>query len=174
MFLTRIKMRILRWAFFSVCVNVFHLQYRFVYFVLVNHWITSLTIYPPPPPFFSPDIITRTKLVTFHKSYIRTTSNPWELWTVLHSHPVMVNEAWLIRLRVLHSVSVTESSPSCLLELWRRLSPTEEYTIGHPMYFQADGPPLAADERLFVDSCYVTISSSYLSMPRFTVIENHG
>uniref|UniRef100_A0A672M7H0 Zona pellucida sperm-binding protein 3-like n=1 Tax=Sinocyclocheilus grahami TaxID=75366 RepID=A0A672M7H0_SINGR len=58
--------------------------------------------------------------------------------------------------------------------LWRRLSPTEEYTIGHPMYFQADGPPLAEDERLFVDSCYVTISSSHLSMPQFTVIENHG
>ncbi len=35
-------------SLFSVCVNVFHLQYRFVYFVLVNHWITSLTIYPPP------------------------------------------------------------------------------------------------------------------------------
>ncbi|KAK7158128.1 hypothetical protein R3I93_009355 [Phoxinus phoxinus] len=59
-------------------------------------------------------------------------------------------------------------------ELWRRLSPTEEYTLGHPMYFQADGPPLNEDKRLFVDSCYVTISSSRLSRPRFTVIENHG
>ncbi|KAG1936687.1 zona pellucida sperm-binding protein 3d.2 [Pimephales promelas] len=59
-------------------------------------------------------------------------------------------------------------------ELWRRLSPTEEYTLGHPMYFQADGPPLAEDKRLFVDSCYVTTSNSRLSMPRFTVIENHG
>ncbi|XDV40728.1 hypothetical protein PO909_009747 [Leuciscus waleckii] len=59
-------------------------------------------------------------------------------------------------------------------EMWRRLSPTEEYTLGRPMYFQADGPPLAEDKRLFVDSCYVTIRSSRLSMPRFTVIENHG
>lgn len=57
---------------------------------------------------------------------------------------------------------------------WRRLSPTEAYTIGHPMYFQADGPSLAEDERLFVDSCYATVNSSHLSKPRFTVIENHG
>ncbi|XP_073702817.1 zona pellucida sperm-binding protein 3d.2 [Garra rufa] len=72
-------------------------------------------------------------------------------------------------LRTVDSVVLTPRD-----ELWRRLSPTKEYTIGHPMYFQADGPPLAEDERLFVDSCYVTISSSHLSMPRFTVIENHG
>ncbi|ROL41356.1 Zona pellucida sperm-binding protein 3 [Anabarilius grahami] len=72
-------------------------------------------------------------------------------------------------LRTVDSVVLTPRD-----ELWRRLSPKEEYTIGHPMYFQADGPPLAEDERLFVDSCYVTISSSHLSMPRFTVIENHG
>ncbi|KAL1259889.1 hypothetical protein QQF64_010466 [Cirrhinus molitorella] len=72
-------------------------------------------------------------------------------------------------LRTVDSVALTPRD-----ELWRRLSPTEEYTIGHPMYFQADGPPLAEDERLFVDSCYVTISSSHLSMPRFTVIDNHG
>ncbi|XP_067252405.1 zona pellucida sperm-binding protein 3d.2 [Chanodichthys erythropterus] len=72
-------------------------------------------------------------------------------------------------LRTVDSVVLTPRD-----ELWRRLSPTEEYTIGHPMYFQADGPPLAEDERLFVDSCYVTISRSHLSMPRFTVIENHG
>ncbi|XP_058603282.1 zona pellucida sperm-binding protein 3d.2 isoform X1 [Onychostoma macrolepis] len=72
-------------------------------------------------------------------------------------------------LRTVDSVVLTPRD-----ELWRRLSPTEEYTIGHPMYFQADGPPLAEDERMFVDSCYVTISSSHLSMPRFTVIESHG
>ncbi|XP_057196527.1 zona pellucida sperm-binding protein 3d.2 isoform X2 [Triplophysa rosa] len=58
--------------------------------------------------------------------------------------------------------------------MWKRLSPTEAYTIGDSMYFQADGPPLAEDERLFVDSCYVTSDSSHLSMPRYTVIENHG
>lgn len=58
--------------------------------------------------------------------------------------------------------------------MWRRLPPTEAYTIGNPMYFQADGPPLAEDERLFVDSCYVTTNSSHLSMPRYTVIENDG
>lgn len=72
-------------------------------------------------------------------------------------------------LRTVDSIELTPRD-----ELWRRLSPTEEYTIGHPMYFQADGPQLAEDKRLFVDSCYVTISSSHLSMPQFTVIENHG
>lgn len=72
-------------------------------------------------------------------------------------------------LRAVDSVVLTPRD-----EQWRRLSPTQEYTIGHPMYFQADGPHLAEDERLFVDSCYVTVSRSHLSMPRFTVIENNG
>ncbi|XP_067305659.1 zona pellucida sperm-binding protein 3d.2 [Pseudorasbora parva] len=72
-------------------------------------------------------------------------------------------------LRTVDSVVLTPRD-----EHWRRLSPTEEYTLGHPMYFQADGPHLAEDERLFVDSCYVTITSSHLSTPRFTVIENYG
>ncbi|KAA0702806.1 hypothetical protein E1301_Tti016582 [Triplophysa tibetana] len=58
--------------------------------------------------------------------------------------------------------------------MWKRMSPTDTYTIGDSMYFQADGPTLAEDERLFVDSCYVTSDSSHLSMPRYTVIENHG
>ncbi|XP_056617628.1 zona pellucida sperm-binding protein 3d.2 isoform X2 [Triplophysa dalaica] len=58
--------------------------------------------------------------------------------------------------------------------MWKRLSPTDAYTIGDSMYFQADGPTLAEEERLFVDSCYVTSDISHLSMPRYTVIENHG
>ncbi|XP_050987749.1 zona pellucida sperm-binding protein 3d.2 isoform X2 [Labeo rohita] len=83
--------------------------------------------------------------------------------------PQVLYQSHFKPLRTVDSVVLTPRD-----ELWRRLLPTEEYTIGHPMYFQADGPPLAENERLFVDSCYVTISSSHLSMPRFTVIENHG
>uniref|UniRef100_A0A8C2ASL4 Zona pellucida glycoprotein 3d tandem duplicate 2 n=1 Tax=Cyprinus carpio TaxID=7962 RepID=A0A8C2ASL4_CYPCA len=112
----------------------------------------------------------KTKLINNRVTY----SNILRYSPVTDLGPIRRAMPFSLPVELLHAISVNESSPSGLLELWRRLSPTEEYTIGHPMYFQADGPPLAEDERLFVDSCYVTIRSSHLSMPRFTVIENHG
>ncbi|XP_056142981.1 zona pellucida sperm-binding protein 3d.2 [Lampris incognitus] len=57
---------------------------------------------------------------------------------------------------------------------WKRLSPSSQYLIGKPMYFQAEGPSMTADERLYINSCYATLKKSYTSMPQFPVIENFG
>ncbi|XP_026861132.2 zona pellucida sperm-binding protein 3d.2 isoform X1 [Electrophorus electricus] len=57
---------------------------------------------------------------------------------------------------------------------WNRLSPSEGYTIGHPMYFEAKVPSVAEGERLFVHSCHVNMNSSLFSMPQVIIIDNYG
>ncbi|TRY82105.1 hypothetical protein DNTS_013298, partial [Danionella cerebrum] len=83
--------------------------------------------------------------------------------------PHIINQRRIKLLRTVEKVMLTPRD-----EQWRRLLPSEGYIIGHPMFFQADGPHLAEGERLWVDYCFVTVNSSHLSLPRFTVIENHG
>ncbi|XP_041731417.2 zona pellucida sperm-binding protein 3 [Coregonus clupeaformis] len=57
---------------------------------------------------------------------------------------------------------------------WERLAPSGGYTMGKPMYFQADAPSMSKDGRLYVHSCNVTIKQSHTSTPHFTVIDNFG
>lgn len=66
----------------------------------------------------------------------------------------------------------------CLLSSaqWERLSPSDLYVIGKPMYFQAEARSLdlSEDERLYVHSCHATPNKSHSSMPQFPVVENFG
>ncbi|XP_022518293.2 zona pellucida sperm-binding protein 3d.2 isoform X1 [Astyanax mexicanus] len=57
---------------------------------------------------------------------------------------------------------------------WNRLDPAEGYVIGHPMYFEAEVGSVSEGERLFVQSCHVTVNSSHISTPRITIIDNYG
>ncbi|XP_077455223.1 zona pellucida sperm-binding protein 3d.2 [Stigmatopora argus] len=57
---------------------------------------------------------------------------------------------------------------------WERLGPSDQYTLGEPMYFEAEGPPLPEDMRLYVHTCYVTPNTSHASTPQFPVINNFG
>ncbi|XP_030639049.1 zona pellucida sperm-binding protein 3d.2 [Chanos chanos] len=57
---------------------------------------------------------------------------------------------------------------------WESISPSEGYIIGHPMYFVAMAPTVSEGKRLYVPSCYVTLSRSHTSAPRFMVINNFG
>ncbi|XP_051575809.1 zona pellucida sperm-binding protein 3d.2 isoform X2 [Myxocyprinus asiaticus] len=83
--------------------------------------------------------------------------------------PEVQHQNFFKPLKTMDSIVLTPRDAS-----WRRLSTAEAYTIGHPMYFQAEGPPLVEGKRLFVDSCYVTVNNSHLSTPQFAVIDNHG
>ncbi|CAB1333458.1 unnamed protein product, partial [Coregonus sp. 'balchen'] len=44
---------------------------------------------------------------------------------------------------------------------WERLAPSNGYSMGKPMYFQADTPSMSKDGRLYVHSCNVTIKQSH-------------
>ncbi|XP_062394638.1 zona pellucida sperm-binding protein 3d.2 [Sardina pilchardus] len=57
---------------------------------------------------------------------------------------------------------------------WRRLNASGGYAIGRPMYFEAEGPPMEIDGRLYIHSCHITANKSYTSEPRFAVIDNFG
>ncbi|XP_072548637.1 zona pellucida sperm-binding protein 3d.2 isoform X2 [Salminus brasiliensis] len=57
---------------------------------------------------------------------------------------------------------------------WNRLNPSEGYVLGQPMYFEAEAGSVSEGERLFVQSCHVTVNSSRLSSPRVTIIDNYG
>ncbi|XP_028326220.1 zona pellucida sperm-binding protein 3d.2 [Gouania willdenowi] len=57
---------------------------------------------------------------------------------------------------------------------WERLSPSDPYFLGKPMYFQAETVPLPAKERLYIHSCFATPERSYTSTPQFTVVKNFG
>ncbi|XP_041963986.1 zona pellucida sperm-binding protein 3-like isoform X2 [Alosa sapidissima] len=57
---------------------------------------------------------------------------------------------------------------------WRRLNASDGYAIGRPMYFEAEGPPVEIDGRLYIHSCHITANKSLTSEPRFTVIDNFG
>uniref|UniRef100_A0A3B5AJ90 Zona pellucida sperm-binding protein 3 n=1 Tax=Stegastes partitus TaxID=144197 RepID=A0A3B5AJ90_9TELE len=55
---------------------------------------------------------------------------------------------------------------------WERLSPSDQYVLGKPMYFEAEALPTAHDERLYVHSCYATPERSHTSTPQFPVVTN--
>ncbi|XP_031431969.1 zona pellucida sperm-binding protein 3-like isoform X2 [Clupea harengus] len=57
---------------------------------------------------------------------------------------------------------------------WKKLNLSDWYAIGRPMYFEAEGPPLDRDGRLYIHSCHVTPNESHSSKPIFTVIDNFG
>ncbi|XP_061572777.1 zona pellucida sperm-binding protein 3 [Cololabis saira] len=54
---------------------------------------------------------------------------------------------------------------------------SETYILGHPMYFEASGPDKttdSADEKIYINKCFVTASRDPTSQPKYTVIDNHG
>ncbi|XP_039663054.1 zona pellucida sperm-binding protein 3d.2 isoform X2 [Perca fluviatilis] len=57
---------------------------------------------------------------------------------------------------------------------WESLSPSDQYMLGNPMYFEANAPSMSQDERLYVHLCYVTPEKSHTSMPQFAVVKNFG
>nr|XP_033495763.1 zona pellucida sperm-binding protein 3d.2 isoform X2 [Epinephelus lanceolatus] len=57
---------------------------------------------------------------------------------------------------------------------WERLSPSDQYVLGKPMYFEAQAPAMSQNERLYVHLCYVTPEKSHTSTPQFTVVKNFG
>ncbi|KAM3613970.1 uncharacterized protein V6R79_007757 [Siganus canaliculatus] len=57
---------------------------------------------------------------------------------------------------------------------WERLSPSDQYMLGKPMYFQAEAFSAAHGERLYIQWCYVTPEKSYGSTPQFPVVKNFG
>ncbi|XP_063055552.1 zona pellucida sperm-binding protein 3-like isoform X2 [Engraulis encrasicolus] len=57
---------------------------------------------------------------------------------------------------------------------WRKVNASDGYALGRPMFFEAEGPPVVQDGRLYIQSCHVTASPSHTSEPRFTVIEKYG
>uniref|UniRef100_A0A8D3BC33 Zona pellucida glycoprotein 3d tandem duplicate 2 n=1 Tax=Scophthalmus maximus TaxID=52904 RepID=A0A8D3BC33_SCOMX len=50
---------------------------------------------------------------------------------------------------------------------WERLSPSDQYVLGKPMYFEAEAPSMSQDKRLYVHSCYVTREKSHTSTLQF-------
>ncbi|XP_042346674.1 zona pellucida sperm-binding protein 3d.2 [Plectropomus leopardus] len=57
---------------------------------------------------------------------------------------------------------------------WERLSPSDQYVLGKPMYFEAEAPSMSQNERLYVHSCYATPEKSHTSKPQFPVVKNFG
>ncbi|XP_076592871.1 zona pellucida sperm-binding protein 3d.2 [Chaetodon auriga] len=57
---------------------------------------------------------------------------------------------------------------------WERLSPSDQYELGKPMYFEAEAPSVSQDERLYIHSCYATPEKSHTSTPQFPVVKNFG
>nr|XP_057909363.1 zona pellucida sperm-binding protein 3d.2 isoform X2 [Doryrhamphus excisus] len=57
---------------------------------------------------------------------------------------------------------------------WERLSPSDQYVLGEPMYFEAEGPSMPDNMRLYVHSCYATPEKQHTSSPQFAVVNNFG
>nr|XP_046255999.1 zona pellucida sperm-binding protein 3d.2 [Scatophagus argus] len=57
---------------------------------------------------------------------------------------------------------------------WERLSLSDQYVLGKPMYFEAEATSASEDERLYVHLCYVTPEKSHTSTPQFPVVTNFG
>ncbi|XP_078108429.1 zona pellucida sperm-binding protein 3d.2 [Sander vitreus] len=57
---------------------------------------------------------------------------------------------------------------------WERLSPSDQYMLGKPVYFEANALSVSQDERLYVHLCYVTPEKSPTSTPQFAVVKNFG
>uniref|UniRef100_A0A3Q3FRZ7 Zona pellucida glycoprotein 3d tandem duplicate 2 n=1 Tax=Labrus bergylta TaxID=56723 RepID=A0A3Q3FRZ7_9LABR len=57
---------------------------------------------------------------------------------------------------------------------WERLFPSDQYVLRKTMYFEAEGPSMSQDQRLYVHMCYATPEKSHTSKPQFHVVENFG
>lgn len=62
----------------------------------------------------------------------------------------------------------------CLSAQWERLSPSDHYVLGEPMYFEAEALSTSEDERLYLHSCYATRKMSDTSTPQFPIVTNFG
>ncbi len=60
------------------------------------------------------------------------------------------------------------------LERWERLRRNGSFVLGEPMYFEVSAAYISEDERIFVDSCYATVSTDPKSIPQHDVIYNYG
>ncbi|KAM6940408.1 zona pellucida sperm-binding protein 3 [Xenentodon cancila] len=61
--------------------------------------------------------------------------------------------------------------------LGNKIPSGEAYMLGHPMYFEASRPDEttgSADERIYINKCFVTASRDPNSQPKYTVIDNQG
>ncbi|XP_061884709.1 zona pellucida sperm-binding protein 3d.2 isoform X1 [Entelurus aequoreus] len=85
---------------------------------------------------------------------------------------------YLPKIRIRQIVKVMRNSANFILTprnaQWERLSPWDQYVLGEPMYFEAEGPPMPDDMRLYLRSCYVTPDKSHTSAPQFAVVTNFG
>ncbi|XP_016313708.1 zona pellucida sperm-binding protein 3-like [Sinocyclocheilus anshuiensis] len=59
-------------------------------------------------------------------------------------------------------------------ERWERLEGNGRFVLDEPMYFEVSAAYISEDERIFVDSCYVTASRDPKSIPQHSVICNYG
>uniref|UniRef100_A0A3B4TPP9 Zona pellucida sperm-binding protein 3 n=1 Tax=Seriola dumerili TaxID=41447 RepID=A0A3B4TPP9_SERDU len=57
---------------------------------------------------------------------------------------------------------------------WERLSPSDQYALGKPMYFEAEAPSMSQDKRLYVHLCYATPEKSHTSALQFPIVKNFG
>ncbi|XP_061632917.1 zona pellucida sperm-binding protein 3d.2 [Phyllopteryx taeniolatus] len=57
---------------------------------------------------------------------------------------------------------------------WQRLAPLDQYVLGEPMFFEAEGPSIPQDMRLYVHLCYATPNKSRTSTPQFLVVKDFG
>uniref|UniRef100_A0A3B3VN22 Zona pellucida glycoprotein 3d tandem duplicate 2 n=1 Tax=Poecilia latipinna TaxID=48699 RepID=A0A3B3VN22_9TELE len=57
---------------------------------------------------------------------------------------------------------------------WNKLSGSDHFLLGEPVFFAAEAQSLSRDERLYVLSCYATPEESPTSTPQFPVITNFG
>ncbi|MBN3322280.1 ZP3 protein, partial [Atractosteus spatula] len=57
---------------------------------------------------------------------------------------------------------------------WNRITPKDKYYLGQPMNFQATAYFATSGQRLFIQSCYATVTPNHHSHPQFTVIDNFG
>ncbi|XP_047455068.1 zona pellucida sperm-binding protein 3d.2, partial [Mugil cephalus] len=57
---------------------------------------------------------------------------------------------------------------------WKRLSPSDQYVLGQPIYFEAEAPPMPPNQRLYILSCYATAEKSHASTPQFPIVANLG
>ncbi|XP_043116204.1 zona pellucida glycoprotein 3d tandem duplicate 1 [Puntigrus tetrazona] len=82
----------------------------------------------------------------------------------------------VVREHVLHKIFERRAKFSLDVcnERWERLEGNGSFVLGEPMYFEASAAYLSENERIFVDSCYVTASTDPKSVPQHHVIYNYG
>ncbi|XP_029574594.1 zona pellucida sperm-binding protein 3-like, partial [Salmo trutta] len=112
------------------------------------------------------------------QGYIRRAA-PFTLRVVCHFNRYHYSYKIGYMLNIVHKVSKpmknrTHSMLTARNAQWERLAQSDVYSMGKPMYFQAEAPSMSKDGRLYALSCNVTIKHSHSSTPHFTVIDNFG